>query len=211
MKKANFEAFFNAMQVPIEEGFQRSGFISSAYRTRGYIYGPHRSFWNIPLIDEYKVVLVLRDPRDVLTSMYFAVAFSHNLLTKDAVVRRRRALEQTIDEFVLEYAETFLSRYVEYLDRLMGRENVMFCRYREMIQNPLFFLERLQEFTQTHLHQTAINRIVYRELAIPKEEDMYRIKRSARPGDHKSKLRPETIHRLNDIFAKVLDGFDFDI
>ena len=42
------------------------------FRPHGYCYGPIReTAWLLPDLDSYKILLMLRDPRDVLTSLFF--------------------------------------------------------------------------------------------------------------------------------------------
>ena len=55
-----------------------------------------------------------------------------------------------------------------------------------------------------NVNQTTVSQII-NEANFDVEEDIYSHKRQVTPGDHKRKLLPETIDRLNSEFGEVLD------
>ena len=59
------------------------------FKNSGYIFGPIRNYLNIPKIYEYKIVLFLRDPRDVLVSDYYSIKYSHNVINKDLSLEKK--------------------------------------------------------------------------------------------------------------------------
>ncbi|MFO8053162.1 MAG: sulfotransferase family 2 domain-containing protein [Candidatus Omnitrophota bacterium] len=50
----------------------------ASYQPSGYFFGPFRSVHKgISNLDSYKILIVVRDPRDVLVSNYFSICYSH--------------------------------------------------------------------------------------------------------------------------------------
>lgn len=102
-------------------------------------FGPIRSLEAMPSIPEgienYSVILHLRDPRDVLVSSFFSNAFSHpvtpGIFNPDEAARQEW-IERGIDAFVIERSPIVISRYDYVISNLLGRENVMFLKYEEM-------------------------------------------------------------------------------
>ncbi|MDP3921240.1 MAG: hypothetical protein Q8R76_10605 [Candidatus Omnitrophota bacterium] len=70
---------------------------TNAFKKTGFMFGPYRSL-NFPLeaLNSYRVLLLLRDPRDVLVSLYFSMAYSHGMqneaIRNVILPKRRRAL-----------------------------------------------------------------------------------------------------------------------
>ena len=56
----------------------------------GFFYGAFRAFYPFPGMDKFKIILVLRDPRDVLTSFYFSTLYNHPLSDKTVLDDRKK-------------------------------------------------------------------------------------------------------------------------
>lgn len=105
-------------------------------------FGPIRSQEAMPSIPEgiedYSVILHLRDPRDVLVSLFFSCAFSHPVnpaIFNPDEATRQEWIEQGIDAFVIEQSPIVIDRYNYVIENLLGRENVLFLKYEEMVLN----------------------------------------------------------------------------
>lgn len=189
------------------------------HEPRGYFYGPYRSpdsaygqprSW--PDLRDYQVLLVVRDPRDVLTSLYYSSAFSHAVPEgpfRESLLRhRQQTLRQTIDEFVRDQAPAFAARYEAYV-RMTAATEVHVARYEELVTDPHRWLDGVL----TYLHARVPPRFA-RSLIRPrdfrvKHEDPRAHVRQIAPGDHARKLRPETIEWLNRQFESVLAAFGY--
>lgn len=189
------------------------------YQSIGYFYGPFRSFnLGIRYIEDYKILLVLRDPRDVIVSSYYAI-YSHVtplLEEKQALQtrmkRRKKELEQTVDEFVINRLEgnsRFLNRYYQYHKELMGKTNVLFLKYEDMVENFAAWLDRLIEFLGMGLPREFIGRLKAEADFKVDKEDIHKHKRQVTPGDHKRKLKPETIDILNSKTKEIRELFGY--
>lgn len=68
----------------------------------------------MPGIENFKILLVLRDPRDILVSSYYSVAYSHPFpddkeRTKEFLTERYRVRDMTVDQYVIEQSDDILS------------------------------------------------------------------------------------------------------
>jgi hypothetical protein len=178
------------------------------YRSTGYFYGPFRTFnRGIGDIEDYKILLVLRDPRDVIVSSYYAL-YSHvtPLLEGKKTLhlrmnRRKKEKEQTVDEFVINRLNRnprFLQGYKDYAKELLGKPNVLFLKYEDMVENFDAWLDQLIEFLGMDIRKEFIDRLKAEVDFNVSKEDVYKHKRQVTPGDHKRKLKPETIKILNE-------------
>lgn len=202
------------------------------WSSRTGCFGPVRFFVDIPRVDDYQVLLHLRDPRDVLVSMFYSYCFIHNGEIQADTGYRARAAQEGIDAFVLAKAsgdssrypgdygtgghvEDLIgdvpSRYRRYLDQLIGRPNVRLLKYEEMVTDYRSWLTRFIEPFPVANRETVIEQqVALAPTFFPKRDsDVRNHVRHVTPGDHKSKLQPATISRLNDIFSDVLEALHY--
>ncbi len=183
-----------------------------AFKSQGYYYGSFREFQPIPNLEQYQIILMLRDPRDVLTSLYFSHAYSHEkpsyLLGKQPEWRTK-ALSQTLDEFVIDHLQTYQYRYSEYTQQLLGKSHVLFLQYEEMVGNFETWLSRLVDFISIEINPDIIQEITEKAKLNVKKENVYAHKRQVTPGDYQRKLQPETIALLNSELKTILKQLDY--
>ncbi|MBF2086428.1 sulfotransferase domain-containing protein [Thermoleptolyngbya sp. C42_A2020_037] len=105
-------------------------------------FGPIRSLEAMPSIPEgvadFSIILHLRDPRDVLVSSFFSNAFSHPVnpaIFNPDEAARQEWIERGIDAFVIERSPVVIDRYNYVIANLLGRENVLFLKYEDMVLN----------------------------------------------------------------------------
>ena len=137
-------------QLPFHRIFNGEDFIAS----RNGCFGPLRFF--VPSVDleSAQIILHLRDPRDVLTSMFFSYCFMHPGEIAPKTGYRKEVAEAGIDKFVLDmsdgnfsryrgdygtggqygaYIGSVYDRYVRYLQEIVGRPNAIVLSYEEMV------------------------------------------------------------------------------
>lgn len=173
-------------------------------KEKGYFYGAFRSYYHFPGMEKYKIILVLRDPRDVLTSYYFSTLYSHPLGRKEVFIEREKYANMCIDDFVLERAGEFKKRYEDYCKYLIGKENVLFLKYEDMISEFKPWLNKLSSFIGASNNDEVINSIVAKTSFEVKQEDPHSFIRSIKANDYKNKLKPETIEMLTNTFKEEL-------
>ncbi|NER50175.1 MAG: sulfotransferase domain-containing protein [Symploca sp. SIO1A3] len=188
-----------------------------AIKPFGYLYAPLREpdecLTLIDNIENYQIVLMLRDPRDVLTSMYFSFGYSHMVpeAQKNVVLTaREKILQQTIDEFVLIETPKLLKKYNDYCQELIPKSNVLLVKYEDMVTDFNSWLDTLVNFLKFDVNPKIVTQIINQANFTVEKEDIYSHKRQVLPGDHKRKLISTTIEKLNSEFGEVLDFLGYD-
>lgn len=187
--------------------------------SRGFYFGAIRArpfYHRIPHFSEFKALLMLRDPRDVLTSRYFSIAYSHplpsgNVAERDSIAaEREQAKEIGIDEYVLNMAPYCAEIYTDYCREVLGRPNVLFVKYEDMVRDFPAWLDQALEFWNVRKNTPTVARILDAADFSVSREDPYSHKRQVQPGDHRRKLHARTIRRLDATFEHILDGLGYE-
>lgn len=188
----------------------------SLFQPMGYCYGPIRETeWPLPDLSQYRTLLMLRDPRDVLTSLYFSVAYSHtvvdNQIGEKLLKNREAAQVKSIDSWVIEHASTFLNRYEFYCEHLLPSPDVCFLKYEQMVTDFSGWFEALNQFLALADVSKPLQAKILQEANFDVEENVNAHKRQVQPGDHKRKLQPDTIVQLDSMFESVLVALNYEI
>jgi len=193
-------------------------------------------------IANYSVILHLRDPRDVLTSLFFSHTFSHKVhpdVFNPGKDLRKKWANRGIDDFVIKNSDNFLDHYEYGITNLLGRDNVIFLKYEDMVADYhtwltkflsaftapdegssvdeprggiTTLLEKLRGKKGTASPFHTLHQKLYaahKDDFSVNDEDIYRHRRQILPGDHQRKLQPETIALLNEKFSHVLDALGY--
>ena len=185
---------------------------------------------NIPLnIESNSVIMHLRDPRDVMVSLFFSSTYSHpeagGFNISDA--RKKELEQQGIDKFVLDRAPKFMVYYQELISGLLGRESVVFIKYEDMVSDYATWLKQfISAFSHFNVPPKRRMKLfktnnswdeIYQRLYIKHKDDfnvatenIHKHIRQITPGDYKRKLQPGTIDELNRKFADVLSILDYE-
>lgn len=160
-----------------------------------------------------RVVHLVRDPRDVMVSLYYSIARSHvsPALTEDTANLTRQfrdnrdyALSQGIDGFVLAWANKVCREYAETFDALRPA-NPRIWRYEDVIFNKVAWAkDMLRHLEMEPPPGDTLQQIIRPLDVLPSSEDPARHIRQVRPGDHRAKLAGATIEKLSETFAPIL-------
>lgn len=206
-------------------GKNRGDFTFSDY---GNVYGPLRvsSDWVGELYEKLTArvtspdfvrdkisVFLVRDPRDIIVSWYYSIAFSHGISPSPEIAQlQHRMRDETqaegLDGFALRWSDRMLG-YFETIDRLAAAsQHSVVLRYEDMIddwENFVAGLTRYLEFDEEVLQQ------IYERSRPVAKEDNAAHRRSGKAGGYKDKLAASTIAQLNTKFAPMLRRFDYEI
>lgn len=192
---------------------QRPDFLKSEQQKRNVFCTPgifHCAIrWevNIPCIDKVKIILVLRDPRDVLVSHYYSTLYSHPEINPEFFALKEMAKKTAIDDYARFMAQEFQKRYAHYVHMIRSND-VLFLRYEDLITNPREFEQRVGKFAGVEVGAGEI--VSENDFKVEKENPGAH-KRQVKAGDHKSKLQPETIKWLSDYFRDELIALHYEI
>ena len=188
------------------------------FKPTGYLYTVFGGMIEgIPEFQRYRVVLMVRDPRDVLVSEYFSVAYSHVMPHKqsnkyqEAVCLRESTRNITIDDYVLTKGIDLVGILQRYKDLLLDKyPDVMMIHYEEMAGDFDAWLDRLLAHCNLPISDDLRNEIREENARKrPVSENIYSHIRKGQPGDFREKLKPETIDELNRQFASILPAFGY--
>jgi hypothetical protein len=188
--------------------FQPTGYCYSVFG--GMIEG-------IPELKRYLVVLMVRDPRDVLVSEYYSIAISHpepdenSSKYNDFMGKRKFAREVSIDEYVVAECEKVYAIYDRYIKLLLDVfSHVHVAKYEDMISDFKKWITSLIDYCEFEIQEEFLNTLLNKNLHLrPKNEDINKHLRRGRSGDYKEKLKRETIDYLNSKFALILNKFSY--
>ena len=152
MTPIDLDGYFWDTGKPESEVYADQNRLEEVIKPVGYLYCPFRKFIDIPKLEKYRILLMLRDPRDVLTSLYFSSAYSHADSPVLGVFKdRQKALSQTIDEFVIDKSDLYLQRYRQYCQNLFGKPNVLFVKYEEMVTDFNTWFNKVTDFLELNV------------------------------------------------------------
>jgi hypothetical protein len=206
---------------------------SGIWGARHGCFAPLRFYVDIPGIEQYDVLLHLRDPRDVLVSMFYSYCYIHPGEIPPNTGYRKRVAEEGIDSFVLaKAAETnarfpgdygtgghvedlignLARRYQDYLRHLLGRPNVTLLRYEDMVTAyPKWLAQFARPFPLPERERLLEEWGTQSASWFPsRTQDVMSHVRHVTPGDFRAKLRPETVGRLDEIFRPTLEALGYE-
>ena len=198
--------------------FEPGDLARKVYQPKGYFYGPFRNYNPaIENLDQYRIVLNLRDPRDVLVSAYFSMAFSHYVPDKEnpeaakkILAGREATLGSDIDQWVLEAAPNIQRTFADLCNNLLDKPNVCLARYERLVTDFDGWLAEIVKFLDFQPSAALVEG--FRKGAnFDVKEDVKKHKRQVTPGDHARKLKPETIEKLNTLLGDVLTRLQYPL
>lgn len=163
-----------------------------------------------------RFVLLVRDPRDALVSQYFSygtTSGSHILPQKntEAFVAARAALpERSIDDYVLAQRRGLRKKLAAYRRGLNFKQGLV-RRYEDVFFDKQTFLREVFEHFAIEVPNEVIAAVAAKHDIRPAQEDETQHIRKGTPGDHREKLLPETIKKLNATFGPIGQFFGYEI
>lgn len=205
-------------------------------KTRYGCFGPIRggeALPNIPdFVELYPKILNVRDPRDVLTSLYYSFVYSHPKIPVPGGFNpdddlRSQWEKEGIDAFVIRNVEEYKRRYDILCNQVVGKKNLLLLKYEDMVLNYGVWLEkyismfmeiRPVRYRTYNMFGRALNlkriynklyKLYINEFKVS-SEDPKQHKRQMLPGDYKRKLKTETIEILNREFSSIIKIFGYE-
>lgn len=174
---------------------------------------------SLPSWSQRRIVHLVRDPRDVLVSLYFSVALSHlpPKVTSESGEKlksgfdrdREIARESGIDSFALAWAGKIYREYSETMEVLQSASPGIW-RYEDVIFSKISWVKEMLRFLQMEPPPNEVLREIIGPLDIlPATEDTSEHIRQVKPGDHRSKLTIATIEQLSERFAPILKSYNY--
>ena len=172
---------------------------------------------NIP----YKSVNVVRDPRDMIISLYFSKKYSHNIHTPKMQAQRDFYMSMGLDEGITATIDQFEDTIALYLcnwQSYFDNPKVLFLNYEFMKSNSLMFFSTLMKFLEidvsVYILGDALEKLNFTSLSGRKtgNEDTKHQYRKGIVGDWKNYFKD---HHIKHFFSKpncskAFYGFGYD-
>jgi len=212
MFSADVEAYFSVKEIDPNVYFNDPRHRSTVFQPTGRYLGPLRNFYPIENLEQYKKVLVLRDPRDVLTSFYYSVLHSHIVINDAFYEKRQHYADYDIDTFVIEYLPYVKAIYQGYIDNLLPVENLLILPYELLVTDFQSWLDQLVAFIGLDdVNPEVIDNIIATENAVRPDGKKTSHIRSKQPGDYKDKLKSETQEYLTEELTSILRKLEYPL
>jgi hypothetical protein len=188
------------------------------FKPAGYTYSVFGGMIDgIANLEKYLIVLMVRDPRDVLVSGYFSIAYSHvepalgTAKYDDFLENRANAQAMSIDDYAIAQCDAVYETYNRYKQLLLDRHSdVYLTRYEDMIDDFEIWLQGLINYCQFQVEPSLLNSLIEEnEQLRPSSENVNRHIRKGKAGDYKEKLKAETIDYIESKLAPVLPSFGY--
>ncbi|THD76934.1 hypothetical protein E7681_03575 [Thalassobius vesicularis] len=184
----------------------------------GVYYGiaRHWGAHEMEILPSLRMIIQVRDPRDCLTSAYFSYKKSHRPpidpeSRKRFEMQRAELQEMSIDEFALKNAANYQMRLNLLSRHAREHPDVLVVTYEDMVQKTEAWLAQISEFIEQPITPELRQKIAEHIEFSVAEEDASSHKRQVTPGDHRRKLKPETIARINAVLAPGLQAFCYPV
>ena len=172
----------------------------------------------IPDLEKYKILLITRDPRDILVSHYYSIAYSHGSpkefgdKLEGFMALRNKAREQTIDDYILSRSDSVYEIFSRYQTLLIDKyENIYMTTYEKMVSDFENWLAELINYCELELSREFFQSLLKKHDDMkPKKENIHKHIRKGQPGDYKQKLQPRTIRLLNEKFDPILKSYHYN-
>lgn len=214
--------------VDVPGTFFRNGFVAADWMATemagimkpGNLYLGFRSFptsfSETPAFASSLKAFMFRDPRDALVSQYFSDAYSHSVPKEgvsgrggEAFMKKRsEALAEDIDNYVIKHARS-MGRTLLSFEGMLNDPTCLTLRYEEYVFQKKRLINKILQHFDWSCHPGQIENILKQVDDVPENEDKQRFVRKVIPGDHRSKLKPETIRELDGRLREVLHVFDY--
>jgi hypothetical protein len=189
---------------------------SELFRPHGYGYVTMRGFVPIESLEHYKVLLVLRDPRDVMVSEYYSKAFSHVLPADSGrrrtfLASRAAAQRMTVDEYVLDEVDKWEDVYATYVRELLEPGLATLVTYETMVADVHRWLRQVE--AALGIRMSDKDRDELAEAAggghpAGSDDEGQHVRQRA-PGDYLRKLAPTTVEELTRRLSGPLEALGY--
>ena len=163
-------------------------------------------------------IFMFRDPRDALVSQYFSDAYSHSLPSKETetgakaseafLKKREEALATDIETYVMKHAKSFDTTLMQFAP-LLDDPTCLTLRYEDYIFQKKRLIHKILNHFEWNCAPGHVETLLKNIDEVPNSEDKQRFVRRVIPGDHRNKLTPEAIRKLNNRLKDVLQVFDY--
>lgn len=173
--------------------------LSEIFSAKGYAYGTFRKYYNFitpTVLDRLNKIVIVRDPKDMLVSDYFSMAYSHPVPggnAKNRFMRLRDSLQEAdINAAIRERLPNFIER-IQTFRSVLPLNNLKVYQYEDIIFEKQQWIKDMMDFCEWPVTDSQILKILEVVDIFPEKEDKSNHIRQVAPGNYKKHLSEETI------------------
>jgi len=187
----------------------------------GYLFGGFRNLWlpkEVLEFENFRGVLLVRDPRDATVSSYFSNKYSHRIpkhgKVKEIMESRREALSKEDDTdniqdvFIFNRCAALNKTLMEYHEFFFGK-NIRTYRYEDVIFYKYEWIKNMVEFLKLEIDEKTLRNLTIKHDIIPNQEDKTIHVRQVVPGNYKKHFDSDIIKKANEIANQSLSAFGY--
>lgn len=153
------------------------------------------------------IILHLRDPRDVLVSMYYSWTYSHPGVDEDL---RQGWRKKGIDAFVLRQSADLKQKYELYVQHFLPLPQTTLLKYEMFVLDKPAWLRKFLAAAGANPNRLRYKMLAWRNPAAKvKSENVHAHIRKAAPGDYLEKLGVETRTALTREWKEILEVLNY--
>jgi len=203
----------------------RPGSVGKIIRPTGYCYGGFRQYpaFPVPILHSAKVTFLVRDPRDMITSLYFSLLRSHRIPkaterqsnepagAAERMLDMRERLQNTdINTFARQAIRTYLRIFEGYVAQgFARRKNIAIYRYEDVIFAKEAWVKDICEWYEWDVPISRQLEIAARFDERPDEERPAEHVRQVTPGNHRAHLTAATSATIVDALSEYMRLFGY--
>ncbi len=205
----------------------RPGYIGDVIRPKGYCYGGFRQYpaFRVPGLNKAKATFLVRDPRDMMTSLYFSLLGSHEIpkaeeATKgenepagaaERLLKARARLQTTdINTFARRSVNTYLKIFEGYVAQgFAWRQNVAVYRYEDVIFAKEDWVRDICQWYEWDIDPVQQRQVAAMFDERPAQERPLEHIRQVTPGNYRAHLTDATSAVIVDALAEYMRLFGY--
>jgi len=170
----------------------------------------HYPFMSLNL-DNSNLILLVRDPRDILVSLYYSVAESHEIPENHQTFANNRAIARSLDinSYCERYAPQIAAQHARYREAFDQAPQLRTFRYEDVVFDKAKWLREMVEIAGIKVVKRHVRKVAKRFDITPSHEMPNQHIRQVFPGDHRRKLSQETILVLNEVCGEMLRTYGY--
>jgi hypothetical protein len=203
----------------------RPGYIGDVIRPTGYCYGGFRQYpaFRVTGLNNAKVTFLVRDPRDMMTSLYFSLLGSHRVPAAEEpakgepagaaerLLKARARLQTTdINTFARRSVNTYLKIFEGYVAQgFAWRQNVAIYRYEDVIFAKDAWVRDICEWYAWEIDPARQRQVAAMFDERPTEERPLEHVRQVTPGNWRAHLTEGTSAVIVEALAEYMRLFGY--
>jgi hypothetical protein len=163
-------------------------------------------------LSKNRKILLIRDPRDILTSYFFSMKYSHMIPpigdTRSMILNQRQtATSLSIDDYVLSENVAYIrNSFLRYL-RFDGPTKVF--RYEDIVFDKRSWVGAINDWLALGASAETVAAIAARHDIFPERENPQAHIRQVTPGNYRKHLAPGTVEQIDAQYREVMEHFGY--